>query len=131
MSTIVSIGKENYSTKVTSSNHLFVADEPIELGGRDLGPSPFDLLNAALGTCTAITLKMYVDRKGWEVDEIKITVDLKQEKQGTETFSHYTQNIEVIGDLDEKQRERLLMMARKCPVHKTLKGEMEIETTLK
>ena len=88
MSTIVSIGKENYSTKITSNNHLFVADEPTELGGRDLGPSPFDLLNAALGTCTAITLKMYVDRKGWEVEEIKITVDLKKEKQGKETFSN-------------------------------------------
>jgi len=100
------------------------------LGGKDLGPSPFELLSSALGTCTAITMKMYADRKAWPIEEIKIQIDLNQEKEGTEMHSNFEQKIEIIGDLDEKQRERMLLIASKCPVHKTLKGEVKIETTL-
>lgn len=129
-SVTVSIGKENYTTQVTMPNHQLIADEPEELGGKDLGPSPFELLSSALGTCTAITMKMYADRKEWPIEEIKIQIKLKQEKEGTEMHSFFEQNIEIIGDLDEKQRARMLLIAGKCPVHKTLKGEVKVETTL-
>ena len=130
MSVTVSIGKENYTTKVEMPNHQLIADEPEELGGKDLGPSPFELLSSALGTCTAITMKMYADRKGWPIDEIKIHLTLAQEKEGIVMHSNFNQKIEITGDLDEKQRARMLLIASKCPVHKTLKGEVKIETTL-
>jgi len=130
MDVSVKIGKEKYKTEVVFGNHEMIADEPIELDGKDLGPSPFDLLQASLGTCTAITLKMYVDRKEWEVEEIKVIVKLNQEREGTTIHSHFEQEIEVVGNLDEKQRERILLIAKKCPVHKTLKGEVEVSTNL-
>jgi putative redox protein len=122
--------------EVRVGRHVFVGDEPKSLGGDDLGPTPYEMLLAALGTCTAMTLRMYADRKGWPLD--KVCVSLRQYKQHARDcedcesskgrIDRIEREVELIGDLDEEQRARLLDIAAKCPVHKTLTGEIKIDT---
>ena len=116
-----------------------MADEPEEVGGEDLGPSPYQLLTSALGACTAMTMRMYADRKGWEVDEIKVhlnherkhSTDCENCEKPTSKIDHFERILEIDSKLDETQRQRLLEIANKCPVHRTLEGEVKVETRLK
>ncbi len=108
------------------SGNVVIADEPLESGGQDLGFSPGELLASALGTCTSATLRMYADRKGWDLQEVKIEVDLDRDEKGTKTS--FNCKISLFGDLDEEQRERLLHIAKACPVHKILTHPIEINT---
>lgn len=129
---------ESLTQQITSGKHHLIADEPEESGGNDNGPSPYDYLLASLGSCTAITLLMYAKRKKWEVR--KITVWLAHDKihaedcEDCETKEGYLDRIErrihLDGNLDEEKRERLLQIANRCPVHRTLKSEIKIETGL-
>lgn len=122
------IGKENYRTVVVSDSHNFVIDEPLSAGGKDLGPNPGELLSAALATCSTATVKMYADRKGWKLDEVAIEVDfIRNLKLNKTTF---TKNIRISGDLDEEQHAKLYEIAGRCPVHKMLAGEIEINSEL-
>lgn len=122
------IGKENYRTVVVSDSHNFVIDEPITAGGKDLGPNPGELLSAALATCSTATVKMYADRKGWDVDEVTIEVDFKRNlKLDTTTF---TKNIKITGDLTDEQIHKLHEISGRCPVHKILAGNIEIKSEL-
>lgn len=122
------IGKENYRTVVVSDSHNFVIDEPMSAGGKDLGPNPGELLSAALATCSTATVKMYADRKGWDVDEVQIEVDFKRNlKLDTTTF---TKNITITGDLTDEQIEKLHEIAGRCPIHKILTGTIEIKSEL-
>ncbi len=123
---IATIGKEHYETRMRFGKHELIADEPEHIGGTDKGPSAGTYLKMSLAACTAITLRMYADRKGWEVDEFIVKVDY-QRQEGTTRF-HRT--VEVKGNLDEKQRKRILQIANLCPIHKTLSGPIEIETEL-
>jgi putative redox protein len=107
--------------------HHFVADEPAESGGDDAGPAPHDFLLAALGACTSMTVKMYADRKGWPLTSVEVT--LSQAKEGA--VHVIRRDIQLVGDLDAEQRARLLEIANKCPVHKTLSGEIRIESALR
>jgi putative redox protein len=107
--------------------HNLIGDEPVEAGGDDAGPGPHEYLLAALGSCTSITVKMYADRKGWPLKSVR--VDLSGDRVG-ETYV-IQRTIHVDGDLDATQRERLLEIANKCPVHKTLTGTIEIKSELK
>jgi putative redox protein len=111
---------------VSVGPHNLIGDEPPEVGGDDAGPSPFEYLHAALGTCTSITLKMYADRKQWPLKSVR--VDVTGGQVGAEYVIERT--IHVDGDLDATQRARLLEIAEKCPVHKTLVGTIEIKTGL-
>ena len=118
--------------------HRIRADEPVAVGGTDSGPSPYDLLAAALGTCTSMTVGLYVRRKAWPLRAI--VVRLRHSKihaadcAQCETKEGYLDRIEVDvelqGDLDEEQRSRLLAIANKCPVHKTLTSEIDVRTRL-
>jgi putative redox protein len=117
-------GRENYKTDVQFNTHNLVTDEPHELGGEDLGPTPGTLLKMALGACTAITLRMYAGRKGWDLQEVLVKVDYEKTGEGT-TFHR---QIEFIGQLDEKQRKRLTQIANACPVHRVLSGPIDIQT---
>ncbi len=132
-------GAEGFRTEIFASGYSLIADEPEEYGGEGLGPSPYDYLQAALGACTGMTVQMYARRKKWPLDSA--VVRLRHEKIHAEDcehceekngkIDHFERELELVGDLDEEQRRRLLEIAEKCPVHKTLHAEVEIETRLK
>jgi putative redox protein len=136
---VVTRTEDGYRTEVTAGRHTLVADEPEDLGGTDAGPSPYDLLLSALGTCTGMTLRMYADRKEWPLEEA--IVRLSHEKIHAEDcehcdtqegkVDHIDREIEVTGDLTPEQRERLLEIANKCPVHRTLHGEIDVASSLR
>lgn len=121
------------ATVVEAGEHLLVADEPLEAGGDDLGPNPYELLLAALGSCTAMTLRLYARRKGWPLErvEIRLAHGRRQAGEGDEAplgerIERITREIRLEGPLDAAQRGRLLEMAERCPVHRTLTGRVEI-----
>ena len=125
--TTASIASTNYRVKLQNGRHELYADEPKEIGGEDTGPAPDELLEASLASCTAITLRMYADRKNWPVAEIVVTVKLER-KDGKTVF---TRNIIINGDINDLHRQRLLEIAKACPVSKTLQGEIEINSEIK
>ena len=121
------IGREKYKTELITNGHHLVADEPDEVGGKNLGPGPGEYLMVSLASCTAITLRMYADRKQWPLE--KIRVEVFSEKMDKTTI--FIRHIYFAGALDEEQRNRLLQIANACPVHKTLTNPIEIKTELK
>ena len=123
------IGKEHYKMEIkSSSGNVIIADEPIANGGTNLGFSPKELLAAALSACTSATLRMYADRKQWDLSEIEVEVELNRDNQANKTFIHCKVNL--IGNLSDEQRARLLQIANSCPVNKILSNPIEIETEL-
>jgi putative redox protein len=115
-----------YATAITMRTHTLMADEPVEQGGADVGPKAHELLCSALAACTAITIRMYVDRKKLPVRSITITcsMDRKAENGTVDTAFHLA--VQVDGDLTDEQRERVVQIARMCPVHKTMTGPLRI-----
>jgi uncharacterized OsmC-like protein/alpha-beta hydrolase superfamily lysophospholipase len=136
--TVTETGEGRFTQAITASGHRLRADEPVGAGGNDAGPSPYDLLLAALGACTSMTLRMYAEQKKWPLE--RVTVRLQHEKIHAEDcrecetregrIDRIEREIEVEGDLDETQRARLLEIANKCPVHRTLHSEVWIPTRL-
>ena len=116
-----------YSTAIAVGAHQLRADEPIEVGGGDTGPAPKEWLLSALGACTAITLRMYAERKQWPLQSVRIELDYGESSPGRTVI---VRKLHIEGDLDEAQRERLLQIANACPVHKILTGAIEIPTEL-
>ena len=108
--------------------HRLTADEPRDGGGDDKGPSPQELLAASLASCTAITMEMYAQRKGWEVGEIAVDVDYEPAQRGSPT--RFWMRVELPKELPEEQRERLMQIGAKCPVHRALDGEVMFEETV-
>lgn len=106
-------------------------DEPEELGGTNTGPTPTELLRAALASCTSITLRMYADRKGWPLTSVTVDVDSKSERRNGSVRTAYTLEVSMEGPLDEAQRARLMEIAERCPVHRSLQGEADITTVLR
>ncbi len=121
------IGTEKYYTEVTAGKNKIITDEPVDKGGQDKGFNPFELLAASLATCTAATLRMYIDRKGWSVPEIDVEVEMENYPQTKNTL--FTRKISY-GEalLEAEQLARLHHIADACPVHKMLHGNMEINT---
>lgn len=125
---ITELDQSRYKTKVFSDGHLVYADEPEELGGTNEGMTPGALLLASLGSCTAITIRMYADRKEIPLETIKIDLAIcKEEEMSKETT--ITRKIEFTGDITQEQRERLMVIADKCPIHKLLTNPIKITTT--
>jgi len=126
----------SYYTEIKSGGHGLLADEPVRLGGTDRGPTPYGLLVSALGACTSITLRMYADHKGWDLKEINVYLNHKKvHAEDCESCSgashkidHIERLIEVEGELDAAQRKRLLEVADRCPVHRTLHDTVHIKT---
>ena len=113
-----------FQQDIEIGKHHFVGDEPTESGGDDAGPAPHDFLLAALGTCTSMTVKMYADRKGWPLKSVEVKLSQAKENDVHVIKRH----IHFEGDLNEEQRARLMEIAGKCPVHKTLSGEIRIDS---
>jgi putative redox protein len=124
---ITELDKSHYRTKVYADGHFIYADEPVELGGTDEGMSPGALLLASLGSCTAITIRMYADRKQFDLESIKIHLEICKEEEMSKSTT-INRKIELNGNLDDAQRERLMQIADKCPVHKILSNPISILT---
>jgi putative redox protein len=120
------IGKDHYRTQLITDTHQIIGDEPVDKGGTDQGPSPGDLIRMSLASCTAITLRMYADRKNYRVDKIEVKVFT--ETVGKKTVFHTS--VHLTGILTDEQRTRMLQIAKLCPVHKMLTNPIETDTVL-
>jgi uncharacterized OsmC-like protein len=131
-------GEGKFAQRIAAGPHQLRADEPESFGGNDSGPGPYDLLLAGLGACTSITLRLYADRKAWPLS--RVTVNLAHDKIHAEDcaecetksgrLDRITRRLSLEGELDDAQRARLLEIADKCPVHRTLESEVVITTDL-
>ncbi len=130
--------EDNFTTFIQTKHHTLVADEPISVGGDNFGPSPYDYLNAGLVACTAMTLKLYAERKKWDLKEVYVYVshsrkhsdDLGLDIESPTFLDYINKKIRLIGDLDSAQKQRLKEIASKCPVHKTLANQVLFETVI-
>ncbi len=130
--------EDNFTTSIQTKNHTMIADEPASIGGDDFGPSPYEYLNAGLVACTVMTLKMYAQRKKWDLQEVYVYVshskkhsdelELDIEKPGY--LDYISKKLKFVGNLDETQRQRLKEIASRCPVHKTIASEVVFKTEL-
>ena len=127
-----------FAQTIIAGAHQFVADEPLKVGGTDTGPGPYDLLLAALGACTSMTLAMYARRKGWPLETVTVSLSHSREYAGDcrdcETkeglLDRIDRNIQLTGALTTEQKQRLLEIADKCPIHRTLTSEIDIRTQI-
>jgi len=134
---VAQIGENGYTTEILAGSHRLKADEPVDVGGNDYGATPYDLLLSSLGACTAMTIKMYANRKGWDLKQVEVHLSHKKDyanncescdsKSKIDQISRF---IDIKGELDESQIKRLLEIADKCPVHRTLHSEVKVETEL-
>ena len=133
-----SVGPSGYRTEITAGPHRFAADEPIPLGGTGTGPTPYELLLGALGSCMAMTLRMYADRKRWPLHGVRIHLRTEraheQDCEKCETdevgMPRIARRIELLGPLNDEQRERLHHIADRCPVKQTLQRGLVVETVV-
>ncbi|MGC9194341.1 MAG: alpha/beta fold hydrolase [Syntrophobacteraceae bacterium] len=133
------IGKTGFRTEIIANGHKLIADEPVEGGGANSGPSPYDLLTAALGACTAMTLRLYADRKKLPLDAAVVKLshakihlnDCKDCEDPGSRIDYIEREIELQGDLERSTRERMLEIADRCPVHRTLESRSKIVSRLK
>ncbi|MES2238734.1 MAG: OsmC family protein [Bacteroidota bacterium] len=123
------IGSQKYLCTISWRNGKLIMDEPESNGGKDLGPDPFSALLASLASCTLATLRMYIDRKGWDIPEINIAINAAQELDG-EFETVFSRHITFSTDVTTEQKEKLILIANKCPVSKVLKGKITINTQL-
>jgi putative redox protein len=114
-----------YKHEVSVREHTLTVDEPEDSGGEDAGPHPQEMLAVSLSSCVAITVEMYAKRKGWEIGDVEVVVDYEPAQRGSPTKFHLI--LRLPKELPEEQRERLMQIAAKCPVHRTLEGEVMFE----
>jgi len=139
--TIAVIGdkEDQLTTQLVSEGHHLIADEPEDIGGNNFGPTPYGLLTSALAACTAITLRMYADRKNWPVQEVLVHVnhekrhdeDVSAGANDSAKITYFDLEIEIKGELTNEQIEKMIEIADKCPVHKTLEDTIKIKTAYK
>lgn len=135
--TVTETGSGTYTQQITAGPHQFFADEPQPIS-ENVGPTPYDLLLAGLGACTSMTVRMYANKKGWPLERVEVSLhhnrihaeDCAKCETTKGWISHIDRTITLIGDLDDVQRQRLLEIAERCPVHQTLTSEVDIATSL-
>lgn len=129
----VTLKKDDYEVSLSNGRHSLTGDEPLDLGGGDKGPAPYELLLMSLGSCSIITMKMYAQRKGFDIQklEMELTHD-KVSREGTDGITMKQdliyKKVILVGNLTQEERERLLQISSMCPVHKTLESAIEITT---
>ncbi|MEM9022315.1 MAG: alpha/beta fold hydrolase [Bacteroidota bacterium] len=131
--------EDGYTTEIKAGNHALTADEPESVGGNDFGPNPYELLSSALGACTTMTLRMYASSKAWDLQQVRVHIDHNKKyvedweasEEKPVKVDQFDRVIELSGDLDAAQRARLLEIADRCPVHRTLHETVQIKTSLK
>ncbi|MBT8210431.1 MAG: bifunctional alpha/beta hydrolase/OsmC family protein [Eudoraea sp.] len=131
-------GDGGFTTDMKIGNHYFTADEPTDFGGNDFGPSPYEFVSAGLAACTVMTLQMYARRKGWDLKNVEVHTsyskthaeDCVQCESASAKIDTFHREIKLTGDLDKKQTQRLLEIADRCPVHRTLHSETQVITKL-
>ncbi len=136
---MANLGATGYTTQIIAGNHHLLADEPIKVGGSDLGPNPYELVSSGLAACTSMTIHMYARRKEWKVENVETHVsyskkhaeDCENCENDKAKIDHFEREVSIKGDLDEKQLKRLMQIADKCPVHKTLSSQAKITTKLR
>lgn len=130
--------EDGFTTQMKVGNHYMVADEPENFGGNDFGPSPYELVSAGLSACTVMTIQMYAKRKGWLIDNVEVHTsyskthaqDCENCESDSAKIDTFHREIRLTGNLDEKQKTRIMQIADKCPVHKTLHSETQVISTL-
>lgn len=127
---LVTIGDIPYTTTITHGKNTLIADEPQELGGQDKGVNPPALLLSAIGSCKAMTVKMYADRKKWKLEEVNIKVSYETLKSELQQTTYIKCHLSFKGELDQEQKDRLLQIAEKCPIHKILSNPIIISSNL-
>lgn len=134
----VRLGNEGFTTEVMVRHHHLTADEPEKIGGNDYGPGPYELVSAGLGACTAMTIQMYARRKKWNVESVEVHInhskdyatDMVEMESKPTKIDRFDRTLILRGDLDEAQKARLLEIADRCPVHRTLHEAVEVVTKL-
>jgi putative redox protein len=134
---VLAFNDEDYTVEIKAGKHHLRSDEPLSVGGNDFGPDPYGLLLSALGSCTAMTIRMYANRKKWDVKSISVHLDhsriYSDDCDGCEgarsKIDKIEKQIQITGNVDEKQIKRMMEISEKCPVHKTLNDTVVIETT--
>ncbi|MDB5120785.1 MAG: OsmC family protein [Sphingobacteriales bacterium] len=126
----VQIGQENYRTEIKGDGHVIISDEPIELGGANNGMNPVLLFLASLGSCTAITLKMYSQRKKWNIDTITVNLSMNVVKSNLQQTSYINRHIQITGYISDEDRNRLLKVADQCPLHNIMSNPINIATNI-
>ena len=129
---------DGFTTEMKVGNHYMTADEPTSYGGNDFGPSPYELVSAGLSACTAMTLQMYAKRKDWHIDNVEVhttyskthALDCEDCESPNAKIDTFHREIKITGNFDDKQMDRLLQIADKCPVHKTLHNETQVITKI-
>lgn len=123
------IGTQKYKCTIVWRNGELILDEPESIGGESLGPDPFSTLLASLAGCTLSTLRMYIDRKGWDIPQIHVSVNMEQ-KIDKETTTTISRRISFTNVVPQEQKDRLLVIAEKCPISRILKGSSIINTAI-
>ena len=123
-------GKGRYQQAVSAGQHQLIADEPASMGGGDAGPAPFDFIMAGLGACTSMTLRMYAERKSLPLTGISVALSHDKIEVDGVMRDRISRDITLEGDLSEEQRQRLLEIANKCPVHRALSQSMLLDCAL-
>lgn len=130
--------EDNFTTSIQTKNHTLIADEPQDIGGDDFGPSPYEYLNAALASCTVMTLKLYANRKNWDLHEVFVYIshsrkhsdDLNVEVDTPKYLDHISKKLKFVGNLSTEQEERLMEIASRCPVHRTIENQVVFQTDI-
>lgn len=130
---------ENYQVAITNDRHEWVGDEPVSKGGDDVGPNPYDFMLAGLAACTVITVHMYAQRKEWPLERVHVGLDHRKvaadecaecETAGSTKVDIIDMAVSFEGDLEQEQLDRLLQIAKRCPVHRTLTSETVVRTRM-